>query len=700
LSPGMTLWLGPPLSRELPLTVLDPSHAYARLPAGLTLPPGEVQATVALTLGKQPPEPGAPTLTLVNDSSFPDLTALAISEDGAWLFAASTPTDQVFAVEVSTGKVQTLGVGDGPVALAPWRDSAGAAWMVVAHAFAPELHLLPVGRGGGQRVLPGPSSATGLAIDPAAGVAFVAEHARDTVYALKLSEGGRELWRAPVAPNPRELALAGGVLAVGSVQTGEVELLDAASGAPLSRVSPGPGTPIVGGGTEAFSSYVMGGTAVRALCFSPKLSRLFLSSVGPNIGPNPRRMEVSMNGGVAVLDPAPPGRTLRHLGFGAGVTEGLALDDDALLLYAADPALGLVRVLDARALAAGDDSARGALLQELAVPPPPGFPTARPLEDYATLNRAGASLHSGPRALSLAPGGRTLFALDRFTGTVAVFDVGGAARGEALLTRQLPVVDTLGQRTRRLGQVLYYADLGRTAMSCDACHPEGHSGGVLFEKTQPLRLYRSTSILGSRESPPYFTPASTRSLGETASFVGARNRFHNPDPTPAEIDALASYVAALTAPPNPFVGEDGAPKPTLELPDGRVGRPRAGLTLFEGRAGCAGCHPAPQFTTDQDVGTRGRYQDVGTPRALALRPELQDQTFQGFAPPSLLNGWDVFPMLSSGAAGLEVRDGALAPTDRFPLRVVVERYGGPQHGRAGELSAAERDDLLAYLMSL
>jgi len=29
-------------------------------------------------------------------------------------------------------------------------------------------------------------------------------------------------------------------------------------------------------------------------------------------------------------------------------------------------------------------------------------------------------------------------------------------------------------------------DLGRTAMSCDACHLEGHMGGVMFEKTNPL----------------------------------------------------------------------------------------------------------------------------------------------------------------------------------------------------------------------
>ncbi|HLM44688.1 MAG TPA: MtsA protein, partial [Myxococcaceae bacterium] len=35
LVPGLRLVLGPPLSRELPLTVVDARHAYTRLPSGL-----------------------------------------------------------------------------------------------------------------------------------------------------------------------------------------------------------------------------------------------------------------------------------------------------------------------------------------------------------------------------------------------------------------------------------------------------------------------------------------------------------------------------------------------------------------------------------------------------------------------------------------------------------------------------------------
>jgi len=125
------------------------------------------------------------------------------------------------------------------------------------------------------------------------------------------------------------------------------------------------------------------------------------------------------------------------------------------------------------------------------------------------------------------------------------------------------------------------------------------------------------------------------------------------------------------------------------------------MHLFEGKALCSQCHPAPLFTTDQDVGTRGRYTKVGTPAALPSHLELQDLYNNGFAPPSLLGSWDIFPMLTSGAAGLSVRpDGSVGVATRFPLRAVLEMYGKPPHGNASALTADERNDLLAYLLSL
>jgi mono/diheme cytochrome c family protein len=136
------------------------------------------------------------------------------------------------------------------------------------------------------------------------------------------------------------------------------------------------------------------------------------------------------------------------------------------------------------------------------------------------------------------------------------------------------------------------------------------------------------------------------------------------------------------------------------LPDGRTGNPRAGLALFEGKAGCAACHPAPYFTLDQDVRTRGQYLSVTTPHLFPLRPELQDGTYVGMPPPALIGAWDIFPMLSTGAAGLEVGGrGKLQVRNRFVLRDVLENYNHSPAPRV-DLTPQERDDLLAYLMTL
>ncbi len=718
LKAGLKLELSGAAKVTVPLTVLDEGHAFGRLPANVEV--ADAFAEGSLKVAFEGATGTVPPLTLVNDTHFPDLTAMALSPDAQWLYAISQPEDLVYALELKTRQVTKLQTADGPSALAIYVDASKKAWVAVAHRFSGKLMLLPIG-GGDPKSLVAPASASALAIHGE--VAYLAEHARDTVSALDLAQEGKELWRTPVGPNPDRLSyfappgLIAPSLAVGCAQTGELEFLAAADGKPLDPVRPRVGTPIVGGGTAKFSPYIIGGSAARAVEWSPKLSLLFVASIGPNIGPNPDKMEVSMNGGVAAVTPTTwtqrgpkdpqansgpvkAGSFLRHLGFGAGVTQALALDDARGLLYAADIGLGLVRVIDAKKLAQSDAAAAKALLQEVALPPPNQFPLIRPAADFGVSNRAGVSLHSGPQALALSADGKTLWVLNRFTGTVARLDVSKAPQAKAEWKESLDLARVLEQDERRLGEILYFADLGRTAMSCDACHAEGHTGGILFEKTDPLRLYRSPTVRGTRETPPYFTPASTRSMGETSKIVGGRNRFHNPDPEPAEIERLTIYSSIIPTLPNPFVGADGAPVASLDLPDGKQGNAREGLKLFEGKAQCAGCHPGPHFTTDQDPQTRGKFLDVGTPHLMPLREKMQNPHFAGFAPPSLAGAWDVFPMLTTGLAGLEAHDdGSIGVATRFALKRAVEGWPG-KHGHTDKLSEQEKNDLLAYVMSL
>jgi len=690
---GMKLRVGAPFDRTVPLTVVDAMHAYARLPGDLTLPAETVQVTVSLSVEGQRARSEV-GLTVVNDGAFADWTQLVRAGDVLW--AASTTTDTLARVDPATGEVTRFPGGDGPSALAAWTGPDGAPRLAVAHAWAKEVWILDARSGAVLRTLAAPAYATGLAVEPGRRLLLIAETAENTVRALSLDDG-REVWRRDVLPDPRPLAIAGTSLVVGSQGTGELESLGLDDGRSGESIGPRPGTPIIGGHTESHARDVMGGKAPRALLWSPRLAKLFVTSIGPNIGPNPQRMEVSMNGGVGVVDLGAR-RFERHLGFGAGVSEGMALDEETGRLYVADIGVGVVHAVDASALAAGDGPARKSELWRLAIPPPSDFPLARDAADYGVNGRAGVELHSGPRELALSASGTQLYVLDRFTATLALVE--DVRTDRPRLVRQIALEPGPGPRERRLGQVLYFADMGRSGMSCDTCHLEGHDEGILFEKTHPLRIYRSPTVRGTRETPPYFTPASTSSLPETARFVGDRNRYMNPTLTESEVRQLALFSATVTTLPNPYRGPDGAPPSTVDLPGGGTGRPPEGRKLFEGKADCVRCHPPPLFTTDQDLSTRGHFADMGTPRLFPLRPGDQENFFRGVGVPSLMGAWDVFPMLTTGLAGFREENGRAVPSDRVPLRAMIDRYCAPPHGNAASLDVRERADLLAYLLTL
>jgi hypothetical protein len=141
------------------------------------------------------------------------------------------------------------------------------------------------------------------------------------------------------------------------------------------------------------------------------------------------------------------------------------------------------------------------------------------------------------------------------------------------------------------------------------------------------------------------------------------------------------------------VGKNGEPPETLALPDGKSGKPRAGLILFEGK-GCSTkeCHPGPHMSGDQDASTRGKFFDVGSGQFLPIRPAMQDARDGTWPPAPLLGAWDLFPLFNSGSAGYGVApDGTLQVTQPFALRAVMDHPGAKQHGALAQLSDAEKN---------
>lgn len=714
LPEGASLVLSSSVAKRvsIPTKVIDDRHLAAVIPQGIAA--GGKTSAVTFQAGLIGPDGheirGLAPLTVVDDADLAEPLAIELSGDRRSIFVASWTTDQVwvFDRESPESPPRAIETGDGPRALGLWLDPAHAEWLVVGHQFGREVVLLPAAEPSMERArhIALGADAGELVIDQGRGRAYVSSREKDAVLVVDLTKGAveREL---PAGVNPRALALLSGGGAILACNLGSEDFslipLQPGRGGSARRITAHPGTPILGGPTEKYSRYIIGAKAGRAAVHDPRRRAIFIATIGPNIGPNPDRMEVSMNGGVSVLDPA-AGRYVRHVATG-GVPEALALDEGRGFLYAADSSTGRVFVLDASRLTKSDRAARTAVLGSLEIEPPDGTPLIRPAADFGANKRATTALHSGPKALRLDVRGQRLFVLNRFTRSVSELDVSRAKEGRltALRTFRGPA-DPAGQRNRRLGEVVYFTDLGRTGMTCDTCHLDGHDGGILFTKTTPMRVYRSPTLRAIKETPPYFTPSRLPSIQATCRQVLARNRYQNAPPTHKECDALTEYVAAIAPLPNPFVAPDGTLPRALSLPDGHTGDAAAGLRLFEGKAGCAigSCHPPPQFSGDQSLATRGALHHVGTPLFLSIRPELQDSADYGHQPPSLTGVWDTFPLLDSGAAGLSVEaDGTVAVMHPFALRRVLELSGGaPPHGNARALSAKETDDLLAYLFTL
>lgn len=120
------------------------------------------------------------------------------------------------------------------------------------------------------------------------------------------------------------------------------------------------------------------------------------------------------------------------------------------------------------------------------------------------------------------------------------------------------------------------------------------------------------------------------------------------------VDALAAWMFALQAPPPPRAANDEAAL--------------RGQRLFESEAvGCAGCHNGEKLTNNRTV-------DVGTGEPMQV--------------PSLVGIAYRAPFIHTGCAA--------TLRDRFN----AECGGGDAHGKTSQLSAAEIDDLVAYLETL
>jgi hypothetical protein len=216
--------------------------------------------------------------------------------------------------------------------------------------------------------------------------------------------------------------------------------------------------------------------------------------------------------------------------------------------------------------------------------------------------------------------------------------------GRTQLSVELPPAQmTLVQR-HESGYQLFHREAAPGGIACATCHPEALDDGRTWSLPEGTRRTQ-TLVGGAVAIAPFHWDGSLPSMSALMDQVFVK-RMGGAKPEQPVVDELVMWLGAQAAP------KSDAPSSA------------AGKALFEGRAGCSGCHFGPRLTNAAlaDVGTGGT-----------------------FKVPSLVGVGARFPLMHSGCAATFAQ--------RFD-----PACGGTAHGTV--TSQKDVADLSAYLSSL
>jgi YVTN family beta-propeller protein len=255
--------------------------------------------------------------------------------------------------------------------------------------------------------------------------------------------------------------------------------------------------------------------------------------------------------------------------------------------------------------------------------------------------------------VALGPGGRRAFVANTLSDSVTVIDMAGRT-----VEAEISLGPTPEPGPAERGEQLFHdARLSKDGwMSCQSCHPDGHTNGRLCDTLgdgtygTPKRVL---SLLGARDTGPWAWDGSQPTL-ESQILKTVRTTMRGPELTESQARDLAAFLRTLS------------PAPPVAAPPSSAEAVRRGGQVFRER-GCAQCHTPPTYTSPK------RY-DVG----------LADEAgATEFNPPSLRGLAHAGPYLHDGRAAT--------------LTDVFTRF---RHRLDRDLSPPELADLLAFLRSL
>jgi YVTN family beta-propeller protein len=243
--------------------------------------------------------------------------------------------------------------------------------------------------------------------------------------------------------------------------------------------------------------------------------------------------------------------------------------------------------------------------------------------------RRASSHGKCPRGLALSPDGQQLFVANHYSGSVAVLD---ATSGSLL--NSISLGPQSQQNSVRRGEIIFHdaTHAFQRWHSCATCHPnEGRIDGLRWDflgdgignpkDTLSLVFLDKTEPLNRRATTATARDCAKGGLESTNMIV----------PTEQEVEDLFAYLISLRPLPSPHL-----------MPDGKLTEAAdRGKALFEGKASCARCHPAPYFTDK-------KMHNVGV--LSANEPDGRYDT------PSLIEAYRTAPYLHDGLTDQEIDD--------------------------------------------
>ena len=547
---------------------------------------------------------------------------LALSADGAWAVVANSTSDSVSLVDLAAGKV----VAEVPAGRRPFAVALAGRRAVVTNHLGGSVTVLDVDapRLSVAATIPVGVEPRGVALSKDGGRAFVALAGEDAVASIDLAT--KAVTRAAAGDEPWHVALSpdGARLAVGNALSMTVTLHDAATLA-LAR------------------SVLMRGHNLRRLAASPDGQWVYLPNIAERgLSTTPNNIDrgwvvANRFSRVSLLADEPrEAISLDTRGKAVGDVEGVAVSPDGQKI----------------ALAAG--GTHELLLLGLPLPFVAYGGPGDHIDPAVQRGMRRVALGGRPTSAAFTPDGKSVVVANYFANALQVVDV-----AKASLASTIPLGGPAEPSLERKGEAIFY-DAQRSFnqwYSCHTCHVEGHTNGATFDTQNDGRYgnaKKTLSLRGVSKTGPWTWHGWQTDL-KTALAHSVKTTMQGKEPSKEDVEALLAFVRTLDHPPVP-PADDAAAR---------------GAVVFKAK-GCAVCHPAPEYTSDE-------IHLVGL--------ESPDDAYKGFNPPTLKGVGRRNPWLHDGRART--------------LEALLTKHHRPSelNGRP-DPTPAELADLIAFLNSL